>query len=320
VAPEPSPSPSESDAPAASAVRPAFIDPAALMKLASLELRIRAVVEGVWRGLHRSPFHGFSVEFTEYRSYSPGDDIRWLDWRLYARSDRHYVKKYEDETNLRCQLLVDESASMAFKSGLYPLADKWSYQAVLAGTLATFLAGQGDAVGLTTFAQNISDHLPARNRPGHLRRLIALLDRPPGGRDSQAGWALERVAESMRRRAMVVLLSDLLVDVQSCEAPLSGLRAAGHEVAVFQILDPAERSLDLPEAARLRDLETEERRFVDPRLARADYLRAFEAHQTQIRGLCARLGIDFIPCSTDEPLELPLLSFLQRRSGRRGWR
>ena len=292
------------------------------MKIRSLELRARGVVEGLWRGLHRSPYHGFSVEFTEYRPYSPGDDIRFLDWRLYARSDRDYVKKYEDETNLRCQLLVDQSRSMSFGSLGYSKAD---YGATLAATLATFLCAQGDAVGLTAFAGDVHEHLPARNRPGHLRRLLHGLERGVEGRQSEVGRALEKVAELVRRRGMVVLLSDLLVPSAQWSRPLGALRAAGHEVLVLQLIDPAERSLSSPTLGaptRLRDLETDALLDVDPEAARAGYLRGLGQHLADIAASCARQGIDHHLIATDTPLERVLYTLIGERSGagRRGRR
>lgn len=298
-----------------SARRP-LVDPAALMQVRSLELRARGVMEGMWRGLHRSPYHGFSVEFTEYRPYTPGDDIRFLDWRLYARSDRDYIKKYQDETNLRCQLLVDQSRSMSYGSTGYSKAD---YGATLAATLASFLAAQGDAVGLTAFAGEIIEHLPARNRPGHLRRLLHGLERPAEGRQSGVGRALDQVVELVRRRGMVVLISDLLVPASECARPLAALRAAGHEVLVLQLIDPAERALSaaaLGAPTRLRDLETGSLLDVDPQSARADYQRAREAHLAEIRGHCARLGIDHHLIGTDAPLARTLYDLVAERSAR----
>jgi uncharacterized protein (DUF58 family) len=289
------------------------LDLEALMRIRSLELRARAVVEGLWRGLHRSPYHGFSVEFTEYRPYSPGDDVRFLDWRLYARSDRDYVKKYEDETNLRCQLVVDQSRSMSFGSGA---ASKAQYAATLAATLASFLFEQGDAVGVTTFAGGIGEHLPARNRPGHLRRLLAALERPAEGRATAVGRALEHAAELLRRRGMVVLFSDLLVSLAECERPLAALRAAGHEVVLFQLLDPAERTLALEGPTLLRDLESDQVLHVDPSAVRPAYQRALERHLHDIASLCARLGVDRHLFLTDRPFESALLEFLGERAQR----
>src|SRR6476646_3608454 len=158
-----------------------FVDPQTLMSIKNLEMRARVVVEGFWNGIHRSPYHGFSVEFTEYRQYSPGDDPRYLDWRLFARSDRFYIKKFEDETNLRCHLLVDNSRSMTYGSVGYTKAQ---YANTAAATLAYFLYLQGDGVGLLTFDEQIRDYLPSRHRKGHLRHLMLSLEKPAGGTET----------------------------------------------------------------------------------------------------------------------------------------
>src|ERR1041385_9263696 len=187
--------------------RSSSLDLKALMAVRNLELRARVVVEGFWNGLHRSPYHGFSVEFTEYRQYTPGDDTRYLDWRLYARSDRYYLKKFEDATNLRCHLRVDQSRSINYGSLDF---SKSAYARTLAATLAWFLNGQGDAVGLFTFDERVRDYLPARHRHGHLHQLMLALEREPGGSETRLTAPLRRVAELVRKRGLVVLISDLL--------------------------------------------------------------------------------------------------------------
>src|SRR3989442_11336629 len=191
-----------------------LISPQALMSIKNLELRARVVVEGFWHGLHRSPYHGFSVEFTEYRQYSPGDDLRYLDWRLYARSDRYYIKKFEDETNLRCHLLVDNSRSMGYGSLPYTKAQ---YANTLAGTLAYFLYLQGDAVGLLTFDEHIRDYLPARHRTGHLRHLMLALEKHTAGAATDLSAPLKRIVEIVKKRALMVLISDLLAPADALE-------------------------------------------------------------------------------------------------------
>lgn len=288
------------------------VDFAALMKIRSLELRARVLVEGLWRGLHRSPTHGFSVEFTEYRPYSPGDDVRFLDWRLYARSDRDYVKKYEDETNLPCHLLVDQSRSMAF-AGAGSAARKADYAATLAATFAAFLFEQGDAVGVTTFAGGLGAHLPARNRPGHLRRLLLALERPADGRASAVGRAIEQLASLIHRRGMVVLVSDLLVPADEIDRPLAALRAAGHEVLVLQVLDRAERTLGLAGPTRLRDLEDDRVIDVDPARAGESYRRAFAEHMSAVGTICARRGIERHVFMTDTPIDAALVGLIGGR-------
>jgi len=290
-----------------------FLDPAALMAIRNLELRARTVVEGFWHGLHRSPYHGFSVEFTEYRPYSPGDDPRYLDWKLLGRTDRYYIKKYEDETNLRCHLLVDQSRSMSYGSRGYSKTD---YARTLAATLAWFLAQQGDATGLLTFDETVREYLPARHRPGHLRHLMLALDKPAAGATTDLAAPLRRIAELVQKRSLMVLISDLLAPPETLETPLSLLTAARHEVVVFQVLDPAELSFDFATAARFQDLETGRDLFLEPTLARAEYQRKLGEHLTAVKAICEKLGIAHVQLSTAQPLETALFDFLKVRADR----
>ncbi len=305
--------------PAAAPTAGRLIDPVVLMGIRHLELRARAVVEGFWGGLHRSPYHGFSVEFTEYRAYCPGDDLRYLDWRVLARSDRYFVKRFEDETNLRCHLLVDQSRSMAYGSLPFPKAD---YAATLAASLAWFLHLQGDAVGLLTFHETVGDYLPPRHRPGHLRRLLFLLDRPAAGRGTDLTAPLARAAELLRKRGLVVLISDFLAPLDRLDRALLELAAGGHEIVVFQILDPAETTFAFRNPAVFEDLESGRILQLDPGAARAEYQRRLAAHGEALRESCRRLGIGFTRLETRQPLELALLEFLRRRTerGRRSFR
>jgi uncharacterized protein (DUF58 family) len=290
-----------------------FLDPTALMAIRNLELRARTVVEGFWHGLHRSPYHGFSVEFTEYRPYAPGDDPRYLDWRLLARTDRFFIKKFEDETNLRCLLLVDNSRSMTFGSRGYTKA---GYANTLAATLAYFLNQQGDAVGLLTFDESVREYLPARNRPGHLRQLMLALEKPAGGKATDLVGPLKQVAELLRRRGLIVLVSDLLAPIEALESSLALLTASGHEVLVFQVLDSAEIDFAFDTASRFEDLETGRDLFLDPTLARGSYQRRFETHASEVRGICEHLGCTLQRIVSDQPLELALFDFLKARSAR----
>ncbi|MEZ5940867.1 MAG: DUF58 domain-containing protein [Planctomycetaceae bacterium] len=289
---------------------PSYIDPATLMRIESLELRARSVVEGFMTGLHRSPYHGFSVEFTEYRQYVPGDDPRYLDWKLYARSDRYYVKRYEDETNLRCHLILDQSRSMQFGSVGYTKAD---YARTLTATLAYFLNSQRDAIGLCSFSAEVDEYLPPRFRPGWLRRMIVALEKESPGKVTDLARVLATIAERTRKRSLLVLVSDFLAPIDELETQLGLLRAARHEVAVFQILDPAECTLAFDAPALFEDLETGEEIYVDPETARADYIRQFEQHQQNVQAICERLGIQVTQLQTSDPLEQALADFLRLR-------
>jgi uncharacterized protein (DUF58 family) len=292
------------------------LDPKALMAIRNLELRARVVVEGFWSGLHRSPYHGFSVEFTEYRPYSPGEDTRYLDWRLYARSDRFYLKKFEDETNLRCHLLVDHSRSMSYGSLAYTKSD---YARTFAATLAWFLHEQGDAVGLFSFDERVRDYLPARHRQGHLRQLMLALEREPEGRSTSLTEPLRRVAELARKRALIVLISDLLAPVDELERHLARLTAAGHEVVVFQVLDPNELAFNFQSATLFHDVENGSDVYVDPALARASYQSRLREHCENVEVICRKLGFAFHRAVTDRPLDQALLDFLRSRARRGKW-
>jgi uncharacterized protein (DUF58 family) len=289
------------------------IDPGALMRIKSLQMRARIAVEGFVKGIHRSPYHGFSVEFSEYREYTPGDDTRFIDWRLFARSDRYHVKRFEDETNLRCHLVVDTSRSMGYGSTGYT---KGEYARTAAATIAYFLSRQRDAVGLATFEDRVTDYLPPRHRPGHLRRMFAMLDREPEGKATDLARPLEELAATVRRRGLILLLSDLLAPIEALRSRLGYLRSRGHEVIVLRVVDPAERDFPFAGPAMFRDAESGRALYVDPAAARAEYLRRFEAHAGAIDRACADLGIEHVTLATDRPLELVLFDLLKARMRR----
>jgi uncharacterized protein (DUF58 family) len=318
---QPRSTPSAAERPAA------LIDPRALARIKSLQLRARAAVEGFIKGIHRSPYHGFSVEFTEYRQYTPGDDLRYLDWRLFARTDRYYVKRFEDETNLRCYLVMDTSRSMTYRSGDF---SKSEYARTAAATIAYFLTLQRDAVGLLTFEDRITDYLPPRHRPGHFRRLLAMLDREPEGRATDLASPLEEIAATVKKRGLIVLISDLLAPADTLRSKLGYLRTRGHEVIVLRILDPAEVAFSFATPAMFHDVESGRELYIDPGAARAGYLARFAAHAAEIERACTDLAIEFQAITTDSPLELMLFDLLKarlrrasrpdRRSGAAAWR
>lgn len=290
-----------------------MIDPSAVMQIKNLQLRAKVIVEGFFSGLHRSPLHGASVEFSEYRAYSPGDDVRGVDWKLFARSDRYFIKKFEDETNRDCHLIVDQSRSMGFGSLDYT---KIQFAQSLAASLAYYLLLHRDRVGLMTLDSSIADVVPCGNRTGHLRRLLACLAREVSGDETDLLTPLGQVAALTRRRGLVVMLSDCLTPIPPLEEGLKLLRSRGHEVIILRVLDPGETTLSMEQASELVDMETGRRFYVDPQTARDDYVRAFEEHQTSLVDTCDRLGVHYYRCLTNEPLKDALSGFVlahQRR-------
>lgn len=291
--------------------------PEALMRVKQLELRAKMVVEGFMSGLHRSPYHGFSVEFTDYRQYSPGDDLRYLDWKLLARRDRQYIKRFEDETNLRCHLLVDMSRSMGFGSGGF---SKLEYARTLAATLAWFLHRQRDAVGLMTFGDSVVDVVPPRFRTGHLRRLMVALEKATVGQSTDLIRPLEQIAQTVSKRSMIILISDLLTPLDGLKKRLGYLTARGHDVIVMRPLDPAEVDFRFEQASMFHDMETGKQLYVEPQSIADEYRNNFQQHAEQLETICQQLGIGYFQLTTDQPIEDGLISLVQSRASAAGLR
>ena len=289
-----------------------FLDPAVVARLGTLELKARTIVEGFLSGLHRSPFKGFSVEFAEYRQYMPGDDLSTIDWKVYARSDRYYVKKFEEETNLDCQLMVDVSGSMAY--GGHHAMTKFEYGACLAASLAYLMNRQRDAVGLTAFDKEIVTMLPSSSRAGHLRAVLLTLDRLASGHETNVSKPLHQLADSLSKRGMVVLISDLLDDPGSVVHGLKHFQYRGTDVIVFHILDPDEIDFPFDRATRFEDLETSEEVMAVPGAVRGHYLREMNGLIERYRRELGAAGIDYQLLRTDMPLELALMSYLSTRA------
>jgi len=287
-----------------------YLDPAVLSRLATLELKARAIVEGFLAGLHRSPRRGFSVEFAEHRPYLPGDDLSCIDWKVYARSDRYYVRKHEEETNLDCRIVLDVSGSMGYSS--QPLS-KLEYGAALAAALACLMSRQRDAVGLTTFDSRVRFILPPSARPGHLRTMLASLARLTAGERSDVAEPLNRIAESIEKRGLVVVISDLLDDRERVVQGLKHIRFRGMEVIVFQVLDPDELTFPFDRAKRFRDLETGEEIPVTPAAERERYLAEIGGLTDFYRRELGVADIDYCLLDSSRPFDLPLLSYLSPR-------
>ena len=290
--------------------RSTFLDPATIARLGSLDLKVRAIVEGFLTGLHRSPFKGFSVEFAEYRQYLPGDDLTTLDWKVYGRTDRHFVKKFEEETNLECHLLLDISRSMGYGSGS---VTKIQYGSYLAGALAYLMTRQRDAVGLIAFDDKIVKMLRPSARSGHLTSLLVTLERLPIGNRTDVAKPLRDLAEAVRKRGLVVLISDLLDDVDRVLQGLKHFRYRGSEVIVFHVLDPAELHFPFDETARFRDMETQDEIVAVPEVVRSRYLEAIRDLQERYRRELRLAGIDYVMLDTAVPLETALTSYLMTR-------
>ena len=288
-----------------------FLDPAVVARLGTLELKARTIVEGFLSGLHRSPFKGFSVEFAEYRQYMPGDDLSTIDWKVYARSDRHYVKKFEEETNLDCHLMLDVSGSMAYGSrGI----TKHEYASCLAAALGYLMNRQRDACGLTAFDDKIVAMLPASARAGHLRSLLVTLSRLELGRETNVAKPLHQLADSLTKRGMVVLISDLLDEPDRVIRGLKHFQYRGTDVIVFHILDPDEIEFPFDRATRFEDLETSEEVMAVPAVVRPHYLKAIGELIDRYKRELGGCGIDYQLLSTEEPLELALLAYLSTRA------
>ncbi|MFI5257442.1 MAG: DUF58 domain-containing protein [Gemmatimonadales bacterium] len=300
-----------------SAVRADLYDPVALASLGHLEVVARWVVDGFLSGLHRSPRKGFSVEFADFRPYQPGDDLRYVDWKIAARSDRWVVKQYEEETNLRATIVLDVSRSMDWRGApAEQRLTKRSYADQLVAALALLLLRQRDAVGLVRFDDAVRTSIPPRARTTQWRRLLAALVEPAGGRASDLATALGQTARLVTRRGMVILLSDLLVDAEAALPALRGLRAAGHDVTVLHVMDPAERSFTLTGEARYADPET----GIAVPAAGSDVRSAYESTVSTViaewRHALAAMGARYELVLTDQPYVVPLRHAFDARQRR----
>jgi len=292
-----------------------FLDPELLARIGSLELLARAVVEGFMSGLHRSPFTGFSTEFTEYRQYNPGDDLRYLDWRLLGRTDRYFIKKYRADTNTQCHLLVDTSASMDYAHG--GSVTKLQYAQFLAASIAYLLNRQQDAVGLVGFSDKVHTHVPARNRTGHMRTVFGTLSMLQPGGETRLAESLHQLAEILTRRGIVVLISDFYDQTDRLKEAFQHLRFKGHDLVAFHVLDQNELDFDFTDPVLLlEDAETQEQMPVLPDVVMNGYRERMKQHVNDMRECAAANHVDYEMITTKQPLDFALFSFLSRRAGR----
>ncbi len=288
----------------------ALLSPDVLARFKTLDLIARYLVEGFITGLHRSPYHGFSVEFSEHRPYMPGDDIRHVDWRLYARTGRYHVKQYEEETNLRSYVLLDASASMGFgTTGL----SKYRWASLLAASLMYLMIRQQDAVGLVLFDEELRVKIPPRSVRSYLNVLLTALENSRPSHGTKTANTLHRMAESLKRRGLVILVSDLLDDENELLQGLKHFRHQGHEVIVFHILDPSEIDFGLMDGGRFRDLETGETLSADPRLVREAVNREAREFRRRLKAGCRAEAIDYMEVDISRDFDRVLLEYLIKR-------
>ncbi len=289
-----------------------FLEPADLAKVANLHVAARMVVEGYTSGIHRSPHKGFSVEFKQHRQYVPGDDLRFLDWKVFGKTDRYYIREYEEETNLRAILFVDMSGSMSYtgRAGI----SKHHYATRLAACLGHLLLKQTDAVGMLTFDDHVRRFIPARSRAGHLRVVIDELQRSQTGGETELGTVFQEMVPKLKRRGLVVLISDCFADVTSLGRTFAQLRQGRHDIIVFQIMDRDELEFPFRRWSRFESLEKDGHHvMVDPAMLRQSYLAKLASFNDELKQVCNRHRIDLVPMTTDQPYADALAYFLARR-------
>jgi uncharacterized protein (DUF58 family) len=291
-----------------------FLDPRDLAHISSLKLVAKTVVEGFLVGLHRSPFRGKSAEFADYRPYNPGDDARYVDWRVYARTDRFYVKRFEEETDLNCCFLLDTSRSMAYKPG--PVS-KLDYARFLAASLARLMTIQRDRISLLSISDRIKQTLPPGGGHRHLQSFLHQLESATAEGKTSLKAALFRVAETLGRRGLVIVISDLYDDEEEVARSLIRFRRAGHEIIVFHLINATEAKLEFDGPVEFEDLETGVRMSVEPARARRDYMRRLEASLSFYNRELSKEGIDFVSLDTSLPLNSALFAYLRKRQSRR---
>jgi uncharacterized protein (DUF58 family) len=288
-----------------------YLDPLTLAKVRGLELRARLVVEGYLSGQHKSPYHGFSVEFAQHREYVPGDDIKHIDWKVYGRTGRFYLKQYEEETNLVCWILLDVSESMRYGSqeGL----SKYDYACTAAAALAYLVLHQADAIGFVTFDRQVRSFLKPSTQPSHLKEMVHVMNQGVGVEKSHMGPLFHDLAERINRRALIFVLSDMFDEVPELLAGLKHLRHKRHEVILWHILDQAELTFPFQESTLFRGLEQYPELLTDPRSLRDSYLEQVNLFVQELKRGCRDQNIDYVQLATDTPLNVALSSYLAHR-------
>jgi uncharacterized protein (DUF58 family) len=290
-------------------------DPSALAKFGKLEVVTRLIVEGFIMGQHKSPFKGASIEFVEHRQYYPGDEIRHIDWRAYGKTGKYYIKEYEDETNLRCYLLIDASGSMSYAGGTL---SKFEYVRQLGAALGYLLLSQRDAVGLVTFDTRIQDRIEPTTSPHNFPRLTALLEARETGGETSLGEVFSTLIPTIKRRSLIVILSDCFDNIESISAALKQFRHHRHEVVLFQVIAPEEEEFPFSKPTQFRNLEKAGHRLlVDPHRLREHYLKQFRDYLSRLETQCGTIGVDYHLFRTSDPYHLALGTYLDARVRRK---
>ena len=287
-----------------------YLQPETVALLNSMAMRARLVVEGYIIGQHQSPYHGFSVEFAEHRAYGSGDEIRHIDWKLFGKTDRLYIKRYEEETNMRTQIILDTSRSMLYKSGK---VSKLTYANSLAASLSYLMINQQDAVGITQFSKKIDNTIPPKSKPSHLGIILAQLDDERTGMDTKVGLVLHELAERIKKRGLVILISDLLDDQNNIMNGLKHFRHQKQEVIVFHILDRKELEFNFNTRTKFIDMESGEEIVTEPWHIQSDYKRLITNLQSNYKKECREHLIDYVPVFTDQSLDISITEYLNKR-------
>tara|TARA_B100000131_G_scaffold172929_1_gene167089 strand:- start:2176 stop:3075 length:900 start_codon:yes stop_codon:yes gene_type:complete len=288
-----------------------YMNPEVVNKIDNLSLRARLVVEGFIIGMHKSPYHGFSVEFSEHRPYGFGDEIKYIDWKLWGKTDRFYIKQFEEETNLKCHMILDKSSSMNFSSSNIT---KFDYSKSLSAALTYLMIKQQDAIGLTTFDEKIDVSINPKSKISHLNLLLKTMHNAKPGGETNISYLLHILAESIKKRGLIILISDLLDNQEDIVKGLRHFRYKGHEIIIFHIIDPKEKDLDYNDNINFIDLETTESIITDSRLIRKKYNKAFKNFCDYYSTQCSKNKIDYVPVLTSDSLDKSLMQYLMKRS------
>lgn len=288
-----------------------YLDPSVISKLKSLELKARTIVDGFMVGLHRSPYHGFSVEFSEHRPYMQGDPIKNIDWKVFAKREKYFIKQFEEETNLICNIFLDISKSMQFKHSAS--VSKIDYGITLAAALSYIMINQQDAVGLTTFSDKVYDYYPPKSHRVYLKNLLTGLNNIKSTGSTKTAACLDSVAEKIKKRGLTIIISDFFDDLSSIMKALKHIHYKKNEIIVFQLLDPIEKNFGFDRDSIFIDLETEEQMTTQPHQIKRAYQEAMNEFLSKFKNECLNYGIEYNLIETDQPFDKALISYFAKR-------